>query len=107
MKPIDYRNETWENLQGHMTLIRSAVYEAWRKHGPGTTRDIAEKAGIDILTFRPRTTELFQLGFLTLWHDAGNSRRREGVYRARSYQEALTHFMAEQRKALDPQLTLL
>jgi hypothetical protein len=107
MTSIDYRTETWESIQGRLTDLRAVVYEAWKQHGPGTTRAIAEKSGIDILTFRPRTTELLQLGYLALWHGAGEARSREGIYRARSYQEALTHFMEEQRKAIDPQLTFL
>ncbi|WP_009964033.1 hypothetical protein [Verrucomicrobium spinosum] len=104
---IDYSIETWESLQSRLSELRLAVYEAWKQHGPGTTRQIAAKANMDILTFRPRTTELLQLGFITVWHGAGDQRGREGVYRAYSYQEALAHFTEQQRKALDPQLTLL
>lgn len=107
MTSIDYRTETWESLQTRLTDLRAAVYEAWKQHGPGTTREVAARAGMDLLTFRPRTTELLQLGFLAMWHGAGEQRGREGIYRARSHQEALSHFMEQQRQALDPQLILL
>ena len=64
MNPIDYRNATWTELQGRITRDRQAALDAWVKYGPGTTRAVATAAGIDLLTFRPRTTELFQLGYL-------------------------------------------
>jgi hypothetical protein len=90
MKPTDYRNETWDSLQARMKDSLCAVLTAWRTHGPGTTREVAARSGIDILTFRPRTTELHQLGFVTL--DDGSNGRREGVYRAFSDDEALAEF---------------
>jgi hypothetical protein len=46
--------------------MRKACYEAWVVYGPGTTREVAAKAGIDLLTFRPRSTELLQVGLLII-----------------------------------------
>ncbi len=80
MKPIDYRNDTWDSLQERLTGLREDVYHAWQVYGPGTTREVAAKAGIDILTFRPRTTELFQMGFVEVVEDAQSV--GEAVYQA-------------------------
>lgn len=64
MKPVDFRNATFEGLRGELEGLRRRVYAAWVTYGPGTTREIAEKAGIDLLTFRPRTTELVEAGLV-------------------------------------------
>lgn len=78
MKPVDLRNATWESIQDRIAGLRLAVLSAWRAHGPGTTRDVSARSGIDILTFRPRSTELFQLGFLKLVGQLDG----EGLYEA-------------------------
>lgn len=109
MKPIDYRNETFEALQTRgLVSERLAVYEAFRKHGPGTTREIAQRSGIDILNLRPRATELYQLGFLKLVEcECGSN---EGVYRAYTYEEARARFFADRAAVLSrghqPELAL-
>lgn len=90
MKPVDYRNETWESLQTRVHGLRLAALNAWRQHGPGTTRAVAARSGIDILTFRPRTTELFQLGLLALVN--ADERGSEGRYRALTPAEAMWLF---------------
>ena len=80
MTPADFRNATFESIRAGLHERRRVVYEAWLAHGPGTTRLVADRAGLDILSFRPRSTELFQMGLLTLAETqfvAGN-----GVYRA-------------------------
>ena len=85
MKPIDFRNEKFASLRDRLHNSRAQVYLAWVKHGPGTTRQVAERSRIDILTLRPRTTELLQMGALTVEgsaHEPG-----QGVYRARSLPE--------------------
>jgi hypothetical protein len=99
MKPIDYRNETFEMVQARgLVNERLQVYEAFRKHGPGTTRAIARASGIDILNLRPRATELYQLGFLKLIGeatDASPARTNEGIYRAFTPEEARAKFFTE------------
>ena len=80
MKPIDFRNETFEQIRERLNADRELVHGAWLAHGPGTTREVAAKAGIDILTFRPRSTELYQIGLLELAEKEGH----QGVYRART-----------------------
>lgn len=91
MKPIDHRNETWEALQERVQGLRLAVLDAWRAHGPGTTREVARRSGIDLLTFRPRTTELVQLGLVQLVPTTQHL-GREGIYRALDPAEALSVF---------------
>jgi len=91
MKPIDFRNATYEEIRKLIVAQRSAVWIAWITHGPATTRQAAQASGIDLLTFRPRTTELYQLGGVCLAEDAETRRhgdaekdKSEGIYRARS-----------------------
>jgi hypothetical protein len=97
MKPIDYRNETFEQLLARgLVNERLKVYQAFQKHGPGTTRDVARKSGIDILNLRPRATELFQLGFLKLVE--GDAKGTEGIYRAYTWEEAKAKFFADRSR---------
>jgi sugar-specific transcriptional regulator TrmB len=78
MKAIDYRNRTWESVQILLSGFRAQVYEAYVRFGPGTTREISRKSEISILTLRPRTTELMQLGFIEIL--CGTDDGREAVY---------------------------
>ncbi len=96
MTPIDYRNATWEDLQERMPAMRRLVWHAWKIHGPGTTRELATRAHIDLLQVRPRTTELVQLGFVRLVDE--ENRGHEGVYQALSEDEARALF-DERREA--------
>jgi predicted ArsR family transcriptional regulator len=105
MQPIDYRNETWEDVQKRVEGLRRQVYHALQKHGPCTTRQLAEKCGIDLLTVRPRVTELYQLGLAQLANpEPGGG---EGVYQAVNIIIARHNFERERAAALDRQLTLL
>lgn len=76
MEPVDYRNATWLDIQGKLEGHRERVYHALILHGPITTRDLSARIGIDILTVRPRVTELCQLGLARCTEDEG----REGHY---------------------------
>lgn len=78
MEPIDLRNETFASLQARLTGLRAAVLATWRRHGPGTTHQLSARSGINILSFRPRTTELLQLGLLELVGRDGTN----GIYQA-------------------------
>ena len=104
MEPIDYRNTTWKEIQDRISGLRYRVYQAWLHHGCGTTREISELSGIDSLTFRPRSTELFQLGFLTIHEDRPG---HEGIYRACSIAEAQRNFLDRQAEAINPQLEMM
>lgn len=85
MDPVDFRNATFASLQAKLAGQRAAVMQAWHQYGPGTTAEVCARAGLSILTFRPRTTELVDLGFVCLADDAG--RKNSGVYRVRTPEE--------------------
>lgn len=110
MKPVDYRNETFQSLLGRLSGQREAVLAAWSAHGPCTTERLAELSGLSILTLRPRTTELYEMGFVKLVEEEdGGDRprgRRGGVYRAASMAEAEDAFIARRSVALSGQTEL-
>ena len=101
MKPVDFRNETFDQLKERLNEDRKLVHDAWLAHGPGTTRAVADKAGIDILTFRPRSTELFQMALL----EVTGKEIHSGIYRARTIEE-WEKVCAEFRTATTGQLAL-
>lgn len=84
MKPIDIRNGNWSTIRAGLTGRLQAIYAAWLAHGPGTTRAVALRSGRDLLSLRPRTTDLYQLGLVEL---VGRDPREGGIYRARSQAE--------------------
>jgi hypothetical protein len=104
MTPIDFRNETWGTVQARIVGLRLEVWLAWQRFGPGTTREVAARRGLDILMFRPRTTELFQLGFVEL--DPVQPKRGEGVYRAVHPEVALLRFEEKKRRPQQSELQL-
>lgn len=96
MRPIDYRNATWRDVQKCVYGARLRALNAWRLFGPGTTREVSKRSGIDLLTLRPRTTELVQLGLVVL---ADSESGHEGTYRALGDAEAMALFQDNQAKA--------
>lgn len=106
MEPIDYRNATFDSLQERLTGRRAQVLDAWRQHGPATTEELAERSGLSILTLRPRTTELYQLGFVVLADAESVATTKGAVYRAASPTEVQCHFNRKSKKAREIQLTL-
>ncbi len=80
MKATNFRDLQYEDLQGIIQGLRRRTYESWLLHGPGTTRAVAAAASMELLTFRPRTTELMEVGLVEVvpGQRAGN----EGIYQA-------------------------
>lgn len=74
------RRMNWAQLRdsGWLNGKREEVLAAWREQGHGTTRELSRRFGIDLLTFRPRTTDLLQAGFLRLVKEIDG----EGMYEA-------------------------
>lgn len=81
MKPIDFRNETWADVQKRVQGQRLFVYQALLAHGPATTRALARAMQTDILTVRPRITELYQIGLCRL-AAVPTANGGEGIYEA-------------------------
>ena len=85
MTTTELRDHNFDSLRATLEHRFGAVYLAWLTHGPGTTRAVAGASGIDLLTFRPRTTDLFHLGLVEMTgSESGN-----GIYRARTADEWL------------------
>lgn len=93
MKPTDFRNATFSGLLADLPRLRAEVWQAWLRHGPCTTRELAARMGMDLLTVRPRSTELFQQGLIAVLANGApteaevESVGKEGVYRARTMEE--------------------
>ncbi len=92
MLGTEIRDLNWQQLRERVSGLRAIVHAELQRHGPCTTRQLAERCGIDLLTVRPRVTELEQLGF------AGCTGREkgEGVYRAFNYDESIRLFHERQ-----------
>lgn len=86
MKAIDCRNETFEGLRESLGDLRRRALDGWRAYGPGTTREVSLKCGMDLLTFRPRSTELLEAGLLEICGRVKSrpGRNCEGIYQATS-----------------------
>ncbi len=108
MKPIDFSLMTFEDIRANLSEARERVHRAWLAHGPGTTREVAAKAEIDILTFRPRTTELYELGLVELIDQVKgeySTTTHQGIYRARTMAD-WEKYVASKRVPSNPQLSL-
>jgi hypothetical protein len=101
MKPVDFRNETFASIQNRIGGSRAAVLAAWQKHGPCTTEQLAERSKLSILSLRPRTTELEDLGFVCL--SEVQESKTEGTYRARTQGEHATWIARQISAAQNPQ----
>jgi hypothetical protein len=97
MKPINYRNATFETIQAHITGQRMRVYDGYRIHGPCTTRELSNFLQMSILSVRPRTTELVELDLVICI--AGKD-PREGFYMVRTEAEARDIFENKKREAI-------
>jgi hypothetical protein len=96
MTTLDIRNAQWADIQEYVSRCRAEALNAWRQYGPGTTREVAALAGIDILTFRPRTTELCHVALVELVDRRGC----QGIYKAVPEAEAEAAFEKARSAAL-------
>ncbi len=100
MTPPDYRKAQFQDIQAAIAGRRLAVFVGLSRVGPCTTRELAERTGMDLLAVRPRVTELVQLGFAeVLPPEDPKHPGTEGRYRALSNDEALAVFETRQREA--------
>jgi hypothetical protein len=103
MKAIDYRNETWIGVLGRVTGLRRDVLSVLTARGPCTTRELAALSGIDLLTVRPRVTELVQLGLVVMTDHRGH----DGIYTAVPLEQAkIAQVEREARRRAGEQLNL-
>lgn len=84
LTPEAVRNMAFDEVLVWVSAERQAVYDALAALGASTTRELAEGMGHDLLTVRPRVSELVDLGLVVL---VGRE-RREGVYCAVPLHEA-------------------
>ncbi len=76
MTSLDIRNSTWADIQARIDKDRKEVYEAFKRFGPHTTRELSQLSGISLLTLRPRTTDLKDLFLVELTGRASDG----GIY---------------------------
>lgn len=95
MPPAELRNHNFDTLRASLAARCAEVYAAFVQFGPGTTKQLAERSGIDLLTLRPRTTNLKQLGLLECVDCAILSGKAHGIYAVRRPQDWLA-WRAEQ-----------
>lgn len=110
LSPAQIRNATFRELLDQLHGQRQVVLDLWRQHTTGehplTTAELADKTGFSLLTLRPRTTELYQLGFVQC---VGSVPRQGGLYRALSTAEVMRRHQSQQQAdtlAQHPQLAL-
>ena len=83
MDSTQIRNANFAQLRDGLEEKLREVYEAFAVHGPCTTRQLADAARMDILSVRPRATDLLHLGLLAISGSVvGPSGRKEGIYEA-------------------------
>jgi len=76
--PTEIRDESFAALRPEvLTGCRRTVFEALLAGEPCTTRELADRIGMSLLTVRPRVTELLQSGLVVL----AGKRGHQGVYR--------------------------
>ena len=97
LNTTEIRRMNFEAIFAQVNSLRFAAWGAVMRYGPGTTREIADRSGLDLLTLRPRITELLALGFVELVGRAG----REGIYKGRNYAEARQWHESQQEQQLD------
>lgn len=95
MKPIDFRNETFAEIQDRLVEDRERVYLALQQIGASTTRRLAESMDLAPEFVRPRVTELVQMGAVDLVDRHGH----EGVYRALLLGEWMDKVASEKERA--------
>lgn len=106
MRALDYRNATYHDLLQSLSGKREETLRAWRTHGPCTTEALAERSGLSILSLRPRTTELCQMGFVVLADPDAEATTKGAVYRAATTAETQAHFHRLKRALTEPQTEL-
>ena len=85
MKTTDVRNLTWQEIRGTLGGMRELIHAWLLTHGPATTKTIAGELNLNLLSVRPRVSELCAWGFAEC---VGTVDRWDGLYRAVTVYEA-------------------
>ena len=101
MLPTDISCQNFAEMRSHLGECRERIYRAWLRFGPCTTKELSGLSGENLLTLRPRTTELLQVGALELVGADGAN----GIYTARRL-DAWERFFNEQKLTAKSQLSL-
>jgi len=95
MKPIDIRNESFHEISGRLAGDRERVYLALAVSGGVTTRQLADRMGVEMGCVRPRVTELCQIGAVKL---VGRT-NHEGLYQVLTVGEWALWITTEKTRA--------
>lgn len=82
------RREAWHSIRGRTGHLHSVILNDLRTNGPATTKQIAERTRVPLLTTRPRCTELGDLGLI----EAIDRTADGSVFQAVSEYEAMTNW---------------
>lgn len=80
MNPAALRNTNFESLRASLADRCADVYRAFTEHGPCSTAQLAERTGIGLLSLRPRTTDLHDLGLLCAAGERMENGKRATIY---------------------------
>lgn len=100
--PEQIRNLSFDQVKAHVDGDRERCWTSLMLGGPMTTRQLAARIEIDLLTVRPRVSELVDLGFVVCTGKDGH----EGIYQAVPVCEAQAAHSRRQRGEAE-QLLLL
>lgn len=103
LSPETIRDENYTHLRGGLNDRRRAVLIALAVHGPCTTRELAERSHTDILSVRPRITELFDVQLVMLV----GRQHGEGVYRVSTEEEWCAWYARLRAERLSAQQQLI
>ncbi len=103
MKPVDIRNENWADIEARVEGSRREVHAAaLRFGGAWTTRSLAAAMNRDVLTVRPRVSELALLGLV----DCVGRDGKDGLYVGVPAAHARDRFEGLKSKAAAEQMFL-
>lgn len=103
MNALDIRNDNFASLRDRLEDSRRDVLCSLAAHGPCTTRQLAQLSQRDILSVRPRITELKEVGLVVL---AGRE-SGEGIYRVAAQPEWEAWHAAQLEEQTSGQLQLV
>lgn len=86
LTPAEIRDAGWEQIRSSwLNDAMMEVHAAYETHGPVTTQGLADLSGINVLTVRPRTTDLMKVGLVEC---VGRVKGQGGLYQAVPFEKA-------------------